>query len=327
VTTPPARIIALEEHMTTEAFLAATESGTTTRPSAATAKLLDVGAGRLADMDASQIDVQVLSLSSAGLDQLDRAPAAALARATNDALAAAVRAHPDRFAAFATLALQEPEDAARELDRCVNDLGFKGLVAMGTVNGLFLDDARFTPVFDAAHSLDVPIYLHPGLPPQPVLDAYYSGLPGTVGRDLAAAGWGFHAETGLHCLRLMLSGLFDRFPKLKIIIGHMGEHLPYNIARSDWTFARSARRGGTLPFKRTVLEYFREHFYLTTSGYFTVPPLLCALQVIGADRVLFSVDYPLAHNAEAKEFLDALPVGPEDLEKIAHRNAERLLKL
>ena len=323
---PPQRIITLEEHVTTDAFLAATGSGRA-RLADATAKLLDIGAGRLADMDANHIDLQVLSLSSAGLDRLESTRAAALARDTNDALAAAVRAHPARFAAFATLALQEPAVAARELERCVTDLGFKGMMVMGTVDGVFLDHTRFTPVFEAAHTLDVPMYLHPGLPPRPVLEAYYGGLPGTVGGDLAAAGWGFHAETGLHCLRLILSGLFDRFPKLKIIIGHMGEHLPYNIARGDWTFRRSARRGQALPFTRTVLEYFREHFYVTTSGYFTAPPLLCALQVIGADRVLFSVDYPLAPNAEATAFLNALPVGSDDLAKIAHRNAERLLKL
>jgi len=322
----PMRTITLEEHVTTDAFLAATESGRA-RAGGVTAKLLDMGAGRIADMDASHIDLQVLSLSSGGLDAMDHARARALARDTNDALAAAVRAHPDRFAAFATLALQEPDTAAAELERCVTQLGFKGMIVMGTVNGVFLDDVRFTPVFEAAHALDVPIYLHPGLPPRPVMEAYYSGLPGGVGRDLAAAGWGFHAETGLHGLRLMASGLFDRFPALKIIVGHMGEHLPYNIARGDWVFHRSARRGNALPFTRTVLEYFREHFYVTTSGYFTIPPLLCALQVIGVDHVLFSVDYPLASTVEARKFLDSLPIGAEDLEKLAHRNAERLLKL
>jgi len=328
------RTITLEEHMTTPAFLQAVgrvyhTSGQSLQAGVAdvNAKLLDVGAGRIADMDANKVDLQVLSLSSAGLDTLDPATATALARDTNNTLAAAVRAHPDRFAAFATLALQEPEHAAAELERCVKEFGFKGALVMGSVNGVFLDDPRFTPVFETAQARDVPIYLHPGLPPRPVFEAYYGGLPGNVGLTLATAGYGWHAETGMHCLRLILSGLFDRFPSLRIIVGHMGDHLPYNIARADWAFGRLAGIGDARPFKRSVLEYFRDHVYITTSGYFTVPPLLCALQVIGADHVLFSVDYPYASNALGREFLNTLPVSPEDFEQITHANAERVLKL
>jgi uncharacterized protein len=328
------RTIALEEHVTTEEFLKAT--GQVYRISTKSlqagvedvnTKLLDMGAGRIADMDANKIDMQVLSLSSVGLDKLDPASATALARDTNEKLAAAVRAHPDRFAAFATLALQEPEKVGAELEHCIKDLGFKGAMVMGSVNGVFLDDPRFTPLFETAQALDVPIYMHPGLPPREVLGAYYGGLPGNIGIGLATSGWGWHAETGMHCLRLILSGLFDRFPRLKIIVGHMGDHLPYNIARTHWVFSELARFGDTLPFKRKVIEYFRENFSITTSGYFATAPLLCALQVIGVDRVLFSVDYPYASNALGRGFLDTLPVSPEDFEKITHANAERLLKL
>jgi hypothetical protein len=292
-----------------------------------TRKLLDMGAGRIANMDAAKIDLQVMSLSSAGLDKLDAATAAALVQGINDELAAAVSAHPDRFAAFATVALQEPEKAVREFERCVKDLKFKGLIVMGTLNGIFLDDPRFTPIFATAQALDVPIYVHPGYPPQPVRDAYYRGLPGNIGFGLSMAGYGWHAETGLHCLRLILTGVFDRFPKLRVIVGHMGDHLPFNIARADRVFGEMASENSAPPFRRKVIEYFRENFYVTTSGYFDMQPFLCALGVSGPDHVLFSVDYPYASNLAGREFLDALPVGPEDLGKISHGNAERILKL
>jgi len=321
--------ITLEEHFTTPEFLKATgQAGATNwRMERLTSGLLDLGAGRIADMDASGIDRQVLSLSSAGLDELDAATADALAQDTNDTLAAAVAAHPDRFSAFATLALQTPEKAAVELERCISKLKFKGLIVMGSLSGVFLDDPRFTPVFEAVHALDVPLYVHPGLPPKPVADVYFSGLPGNLGFFLSMAGWGWHAETGLHCLRLMLSGVLDRFPRLKIIVGHMGDHLPFNIARADRVFREMAGGGGNPSFRRRLIEYFRDNFYITTSGYFDMPPFICARDVIGIDHVLFSVDYPYASNAEGRKFLDALPVSREDFEKIAHGNAERILKL
>ena len=229
------RTITLEEHFTTREFLRATGQlrNGNGRMQGVNRRLLDMGEGRIADMDAGEIDLQVMSLSSAGLDKLDPATATSLVQGINDQLAAAVAAHSDRFAAFATVALQEPEKAVREFERCVKDLKFKGLIVMGTLDGIFLDDSRFTPIFEAAQALDVPIYVHPGFPPQPVRDVYYSGLPGNMGFGLSMAGCGWHAETGLHCLRLMLTGVFDHFPKLKIIVGHMGDHLPFNIARAD----------------------------------------------------------------------------------------------
>jgi predicted TIM-barrel fold metal-dependent hydrolase len=247
-------------------------------------------------------------------------------RDINDKLAAAVSAHPDRFAAFATVALQDPEKAVPEFVRCIKDLKFKGLMVTGSMNGIFLDDPRFTSIFEAAHALDVPIYVHPGFPPKPVTEAYYGGFPDNIGFGLSTAGWGWHAETGLHCLRLMLSGLFDRFPKLKIIVGHLGDHLPYNIARADRIFGEMVSESGTPPFKRRVIEYFRENFYVTTSGYFDIQPFICALGVTDVDHMLFSVDYPYASNALGREFLGTLPVSPEHFEKITHGNAERLLK-
>ena len=320
------RIVALEEHMTTPDIVKAAQMAETGASPAfmqsLQAKLLDVGAGRIADMDAAGIDMQVLSLAANTVDKLEAASAKALVRDANDRMAAAVQAHPDRFAAFATLALHEPESAAQELERCVRRLGCKGVMLNGTANGQFLDHARFTPIFEAAQTLDVPIYLHPAPPPKAVMEAYYSSLPGSLGFFLSTAGWGWHVETGMHSLRLMITGVFDRFPKLRIILGHMGENLPFSIARAEMVFGRGAAH-----LKRSIGEYFREHFYLTTSGYFTLPPFQCMQQVVGMDRILFSVDYPFSPNEQGREFLDSLGVSPEDREKIAGRNAEKLLKL
>jgi hypothetical protein len=320
------RTITLEEHFSTPEFLEAMAEVRQGDPvvdmwRANRDKLFDVGKDRIADMDAAGIAVQVLSLSGS-MDKLDPAMATALARDTNDRLADAVRARPDRFAAFATLALQEPEKAALEFERCVRQLGFKGALVYGTSEGQFLDHRRFTPFFEAAQALDVPVYVHPWLPPDEVRKAYYGGLPGDVGFVLSAPGWGWHAEAGMHCLRLIVSGLFDRFPRLNIIIGHMGEGLPFYMDRSDVFLARSAAH-----LQRRVSEYFHENFYVTTSGCFSLPPFLCALQVVGVDRMLFSVDYPYDSNATGRAFLDALPVSTEDMAKISHGNAERLLKL
>jgi predicted TIM-barrel fold metal-dependent hydrolase len=305
------RTITLEEHISTAEFLKATDVHgqrdlTSEYLRKLRVKLLDLGDGRIADMDAAGIDMQVLSLAGGEMDRLD----------------AAVLAHPDRFAAFATLNLQEPEIAARELERSIRQLGFKGTMVNGTTRGLFLDHPNFTPFFEAAQSLDVPIYLHPAPPPVAVQQAYYSGLAEDLGFLLSTAGWGWHVETGMHCLRLIGSGLFDRFPKLQFIIGHMGEDLPYSLARADSVLTRSRHK-----LRRSIAEYFHEHFHITTSGYFTTPPLLCALQVVGADRILFSVDYPFSSTEIGRRFLDSLPLSPTDMRKITYQNAERLLKI
>ena len=321
------RTITLEEHISTAEFMEATAKAWHGDPVVGMwlnnrDKLFDVGKGRLSDMDAGGIDMQVLSLSGIGMDKLEPATATTLAQDTNDKLAAAVQAHPNRYAAFATLALQEPQKAASEFERCIRQLGFKGAMVNGTSGGLFLDHQRFTPIFEAAQALDVPVYLHPGLPPDVVKDAYFSGLPGNLGFSLSIAGWGWHVETGMHCLRLIVSGLFDRFPRLKIIIGHMGEALPFYIARADAVLTENAKH-----LKHRVSDYFHQNFYITTSGCFSLPPFLCALQVVGVDRILFSVDYPFSPNSAGRNFLDSLPVSPEDRAKIAHGNAQRLLKL
>ncbi len=321
------RIITLEEHMTTPEFLKATGQESQSLLQRLNNKLLDVGKGRIADMDTNNIDMQVLSLSTVGLDKLDPITATEVVHDVNNKLAVAVSAHPDRFAAFAALNLQEPEKTARELERCVKELKFKGAIVGGSTKGKFLDDPSFLPILETAQGLDVPIYIHPGLPPKSVMDAYYRGFPNNIGSALSRSGWGWHAETGLHCLRLILSGAFDRFPNLKIIVGHMGDHLPFNIARADRVFGERASESAETPFKRRVIEYFRENFYITTSGYFDIAPFKCALEILGSDHILFSVDYPHASNALGRQFLDTINVSPDDFEKITHINAERLLKL
>jgi predicted TIM-barrel fold metal-dependent hydrolase len=320
------RIVTLEEHITTPEILK-TAQMPASGPAAAfmqsmNDRLLDIGEGRIAAMDAAGIDMQVLSVSANAVDTLGTATANAVVREANDIMAAAVRAHPTRFAAFATLTLLEPGQAAVELDRCVRKLGFKGAMINGTCNGQFLDDPRFTPIFEAATALDVPIYLHPAPPPKPVMEAYYSGLPGSLGFMLSTAGWGWHVETGMHSLRLILTGVFDRFPKLKIIIGHMGENLPFSIVRAEMVMGRIAS-----DLKRPIGEYFRENFYLTTSGYFSAPPFLCMKQVVGIDHILFSVDYPFSTNEVGRKFLDSLTLSAEEMEKFAHGNADKLLRL
>ena len=260
--------------------------------------------------------------ASPATQQLDAAVAVPLARDANDRLAAAVAAHPGRFAGFATLPTADPAAAAAELDRAVTSLGFKGAMIHGHTRGRFLDDRAYLPILERAAVLDVPIYLHPTFPAPQVMQAYYGGFDAPVSGALATAGWGWHAETGLHALRMVLGGVFDRFPRLRVIVGHMGEHIPFSLARADERLSPVATH-----LNRRVGEYFQENFYITTSGYFTDPPLLCALMVLGADRIMFSVDYPYSDNAAGRAFLDRAPISAADREKIAHGNAERLLRM
>lgn len=318
------KTLTLEEHFVTEGFLKATGAFGRGGPMAdLQPKLLDLGKDRIAAMDEAGVDFQVLSLVSMGLEGLEAKEATAVVADVNDELAAAVKANPDRLAGFAALALKDPECAAKEFERCVTKLGFVGALVDGTVGGLFLDDPRFTSVWETAVRLKVPVYLHPAPPPETVKKAYFSGLPNDVAMLLSIAGWGWHAETGLHTLRLIVSGLFDRMPELQVIIGHMGEGLPYALARSSGILS------GPSHLRQTVAEYFKTNLHITTSGYFTQPPLKCAVDVVGLDRLMYSVDYPFSANTKGKKFLEDaaawLPVG--DLEKLAGGNAAKLLKL
>jgi len=285
--------------------------------------LADLGDARLADMDASGITVQVLSVAGPGADLVPGEAGITLARDYNNALAEAVARHPDRYRGFAHLPMLAPEAAAVELERTVKDLGFHGVLVNGATDGLFLDDPRFEPILARAEALDLPIYIHPGIPAEPVRNAYYDGLPGNFSFTLALSAWGWHAEIAVHTLRLVLSGALDRHPRLKVVIGHMGEALPFMLDRIDETTSAEAKGRLQRSVKQTILD----QVWITTSGFFTMAPFMAALMTFGADRIMFSVDYPFASNARARAFLDALPVSAADRAKIAHGNADRLLRL
>ncbi|HEY6498164.1 MAG TPA: amidohydrolase family protein [Streptosporangiaceae bacterium] len=320
------RVITLEEHFWTDALTdALTEANRAAlampRLGALADDLRDLGERRLADMDAAGIDVQVLSVAPPAAQVLEPGPAVRLARAANDQLAEAVGQHPDRFAGFATLPTPDPDAAAAELERTVTEHGFKGAMINGHTDGRFLDDEKFWPIFERAEALGVPVYLHPTYPTAQAMEVYYQGFDDQVSATLATSGWGWHAETGLHVLRIILGGVFDRFPGLQMIIGHMGEALPFLLARSSRVLRQQA--GLTRPLE----DYMAANCHFTTSGMFTYPPLTCLLEVVGADRVMFSVDYPYSSNAEGREFVLGAPISEADREKVGFANAARLLGL
>jgi len=282
-------------------------------------RLDDVGELRLREMDEAGIDMQVLSHSMPGLQKLDAETAVPLARRANDRLDQTVRAHPDRFAAFAALPTADPKAAADELERTVTRHGFKGAMVNGLTEGQFLDNKRFWPIFERAQALDVPLYMHPAIPHPAVIAAYYQDYvdrhPG-----LLRAAWGFAVETATQGIRLVLSGVFDAYPRLKIIIGHLGEGLPFYL----WRISHGLR-GST--GEKTFRDIFCEHFYVTTSGFFSDPALLCCVMEMGIDRVLFSVDYPFVENPPGTKWMETVPLCAADKEKMLSGNAKRLLKL
>jgi predicted TIM-barrel fold metal-dependent hydrolase len=285
-------------------------------------QLSDLGEGRLTKMDEAGIDMQVISHATPDAQNLKGAEGVDRAREANDRLAEAVRAYPTRFAGFAMVPTSDPTAAADELRRAVKELGFVGVLVNSTLgpNGAFLDNPAFEPLLARVEQLDVPLYLHPAVPPPVLRKTLYDGFPPSVSHTLSTAGWGWHAEVGLHALRLVLAGVFERHPRLRVVVGHCGEMLPFMMARID-EYLIPARTGlAALPS-----EYFLKHFWVTTSGMFTLPPVLCALQVFGVDRVLFSVDYPYCQYAPGRKMLDSLPLSPADKLKVASGNAERLL--
>lgn len=328
------RLIAVEEHFSTAALKQANStSGWSTRTrelgerglrlgTRVIDQLDDLGEGRLAAMDAAGIDMQVLSHTQPGTDALSAQDAIPLAREANDILADVIRRHPSRFSGFAVLPSPAPEAAAEELERAVAKLGLRGAMISGRVGGRFLDDPSFLPIFERAEHLGVPIYVHPGAPTSEVHEVSYGGLSPAVGHWLSISAWGWHVETGLHALRLIAAGVFDRHPRLRIVIGHMGEAVPFMLERTNMTLSRAVTG-----LQREVKDYFTENFYVTTSGFFSYPPLACLLMVMGADRVMFAVDYPYSRNEEGRAFLERIPLSPSDKEKIAHGNAERVLGL
>lgn len=293
------KTITLEEHFVTAEFERAV-GGLPPALGRMREQLMDLGEGRLRAMDDGGVDVQVLSLAAMGVQHLRGAQETAVFRGVNDELAAAVRANPSRLQAFCSPGMTEPREAVREVERCVRELGFCGVFVHGTVEGKFLDAPEFFPVLEAIAELGVPLYLHPAPPPDAVFDAYYAGLPGASGQLLSIAGWGWHSETAIHVLRLILSGILDRLPKLKVIVGHMGEGLPFALARTNAVFSRVTH------LQRSVEQTMREQVWITTSGVFTQPPFRCAADVLGLDRMMYSVDYPFSATTTGEQFVKGL---------------------
>ena len=278
---------------------------------------LDLGASRLAQMDAHGVDLQVLSFGSPGPQAFGADVAIPMARDANDRLHAAVKAHPTRFAGFAALPTAEPRAAVGELERCVTTLGFKGAMIHGHQRGEFLDAKKYWPIWERAEALGVPVYLHPALPHPDALKAYFDGY-----EELARAPWGFAVDTSCHFLRLVFAGVFDAYPRLKIILGHLGEGLPFAMHRmNEHSWGAAERRG----LKKQPLEYLRDNLVVTTSGNWFEPAFVCTLLALGADNILFAIDWPYEANRTGMAFLRALSISDADKEKIAHRNAERLL--
>jgi predicted TIM-barrel fold metal-dependent hydrolase len=283
------------------------------------AELLNLDDTRIAAMNAAGIDVQVLSHNQPGCQALDASEAIPVAREVNDFLFDAIKRHPARFAGLAALPTADPAGSAKELDRAVTKLGFKGAMINGHTKGSFLDDKKYWPIFECAQALGVPVYLHPSLPHPAVMKAYFDGYP-----ELALAAWGFGIDTGAHFLRLVFAGVFDAFPKLTVILGHLGEGLPFMLHRiNDQTRLAAGRRG----LKRAPIQYLTQNLVVTLSGNFSAPAFQCTVQAMGADNVLFSVDWPYESNKDAVDFLKRQPLSPGDLAKVAHRNAERVLRL
>ena len=332
----PMRTITLEEHFATPEFMegpgremkARVRSTQSQAPLAfinahLIEQLLDIGDLRIADMDAAGIDMQVLSLNSPGVEQLEPAQAEKLAHQTNDALGEAIRRHPTRFAGFATLPTALPKIAASELERTVRDFGFKGAAINGHNRGRYLDDSFFWPIFERAEALKVPLYLHPTPPPQPVIQASYVGnFAPEVSAQLAAAGWGWHIETAIHVIRIILSGAFDRYPNLQLVLGHLGEALPFMLPRLDRSMPMPLTK-----LNRPIGAYLRENIHYTFSGFNFTPNFLDLLFQVGVDRIMFSADYPYSSMLAARNFLEQLPLSPVDINRIAHGNAEKLLRM
>ena len=314
-------VIALEEHFQFPELGAMYGAHDANRAPALVQRMEDLGEGRIREMDETGIDFQVLSHSAPAVQKItDPAAAVRLAHLADDRLAEAVRAHPSRFAGFATLPTPDPKAAADELERAVTKLGFKGAMVHGLTNGRFHDEQEFWPIFERAQALDVPIYFHPSVPVEPVIDAYYATYLKEIPGILRAA-WGFTVETATQGVRLVLSGVFDAYPRLQVILGHLGEGLPFYAWRINMALERDWK--GSRGFK----DVFCSHFHVTTSGFWSDAALLCTIQELGLDRIMFSVDYPFAPNKPATEWLHSVPLCAEDRAKLAAGNATRLLKL
>lgn len=322
------RIVALEEHMVTAEVVAAWQkleprwrdlALTPSTRGESGRRLAEIGEERIAAMDAGGIDTQVLSLTAPGLQNLEPADAAVLQRDVNDLLADTVRNRPDRFQAFATLATPAPEAAAAELERAVTRLDLSGAMVFGRTRGRHLDEPEFRPLLETAAALRAPLYLHPQSPPTTVREAYYAGLGDRLDAALATHGIGWHYDCGLELLRLILTGVFDRLPDLQIIVGHWGELMMFFLDRIDTNLTEIAG------LDRPVSDYLRTNVFVTPSGILSEKYLRWTLETVGAERILFSADYPFVPpTTGARTFLDAAPLDPADRAAVGSANWERI---
>jgi predicted TIM-barrel fold metal-dependent hydrolase len=323
------RTITVEEHFVTPAFLAGPgkrfiEQLHSRGPRGVKfgEQLQDVGDTRVAEMDAAGIDMQVLSLNSPGVEQAEAAEQLSVAVDSNDFVLETVKKYPKRFAAFAALPTAAPDKAADELERRVRQQGFKGTLINGHTRGRYLDDKFFSPILERAQALNVPIYLHPTVPPKAVVEALYGGFSPGVTAMLSGGGWGWHIETAVHLVRMIVGGVFDRYPKLQVVVGHLGEGIPFMLPRLNRNLPTELTK-----LERPVAAYLRENVHYTFGGFNFTATFLNLLLEVGVDRIMFSVDHPYGSMAEARAFLQQLPVSEADRERIAHGNAEKLLGL
>lgn len=278
-------------------------------------RLLDLDAGRIAQMDADGIDFAVISINSPAVQIFGTDVAIAVAREANDVLAEAVQRHPDRFAGLAAVAPQAPDVAARELERA-KGLGLKGFLINSSTKNEYLDLPKFSPIFEAAEALNMPLYLHPREPSPSMVTPY-------LDYGLYFAGWGFAAECGLSAMRLIMSGLFDRYPNMRIALGHMGEGIPFWLQRIDNRYQLQVKLGAVTPLKKLPSEYFLENFQITTSGVMTDPALRLAIDVLGAERIQFAGDFPFEDVKAGVEFLEGAKITPDERKAIFENNAVR----
>ncbi len=312
-------IIAIEEHFMHEE-LARYFGPAANHPPAIAERLYDFTDIRLQEMDMAGIDKQVLSHQSPGSQRLANEIAVDACRASNDALAAVIGRAPDRFDGFAMIPTMFPDKAADELQRAIEELGLKGAMIHGLSHGNFVDGPDYMPIYARAAALDVPVYLHPAIPDKTVADIYYAPYSQNH-PDLLRAAWGFGVEAGTQAVRLILSGVFDKHPELKIVLGHLGEAIPFLMPRIDEALSRPGNASVSFA------EVFRRNFHVTTSGFFGDTALKCCLEMLGPEKVLFAIDWPYADNRAGVDWLKSCPISTDTKQAIFSRNSKTLLKL
>ena len=328
------RVVTLEEHLTVPSVVAKIDKAAIARRGFKGGRRLgagrqnpmellpETGEKRLKSMDDAGITQQVLSNSGPGPDLMPGQTGIDLAREVNDTIAGVIAKNPKRFAGFAALPMASPDAAAAEFKRAVKDLKLCGAMVHGSSDGKFLDHPSFDGLLSAAEEVDMPIYIHPSIPTPNVFEAYYSGLPEGADRVVSTAGWGWHSEVAIQIVRMTMAGTFDKHPKLKIILGHFGETIPFLL----WRIDSALKRPGQKPLE--FRQVFTSNFWLTTSGFFSDPALLCCMMEMGVDRILFAVDWPFVlNNKPAVEWISRAPLSNEDKAKILSGNAKRILKM